>query len=654
FIQRVLSSEFEPSDALAMLQEKHTIDFGSKHAGSAQAKPSDSFFPEFFLDFQSIVGKPGRPISSSDSPIFDNITVSFQRWAQPYGAKHVSGIPFDIAGRTFRIAQAATREVWFIVMHPISGEVTELPRSAADGRRRREQAGEKSGMSTTRARELAAYITGVFRSAELLGEGVESCWRPGSRHSQRISSSKWTIFQNKFMDGWAAWAGTHDGDSFWRQHEPAFHAYDYGANIQIDVSPRLYHLPRERHCSRDDDDEEEDDGDGGGRGSEDETRRGMEGLFVDDESNGSRPVDSTADDETDAASYSQILRESDGLQKLVQELHGRFRLENIAAVSYALAVCINSESEAGPRCLLVDRNMMAREYLSSRDFTFYPQAFHPVYGNVSSSQPPAFLDSLFAAMKGNMSDRNEGADVLSFGYFQGYSNTKRSVRHSPNDLLATKGYATAALTVPTSDACATAASRDKRERLLRIIRGQGTPESPEESRPFARERLQMEVAIDSSEVAYRLEQVVSLDLGRMVGAERSFEAVIHTIFQIMRFFLIEVESYVHIFRSMPTNVFPKIVCAYSRIFELALGEMERRFTQGGERGLDLAHSEAVAVMDRLGGYIFTGHERHLPKTVLRPLGTIDSLRNGAWPYIDPALLNFRSSGTSGAVIHIGQ
>ncbi|KXH66866.1 hypothetical protein CSAL01_13749 [Colletotrichum salicis] len=54
------------------------------------------------------------------------------------------------------------------------------------------------------------------------------------------------------------------------------------------------------------------------------------------------------------------------------------------------------------------------------------------------------------------------------------------------------------------------------------------------------------------------------------------------------------------------------------------------------------------------GYIFMGHELHVPQTFSRPLGTIDSLRNGASPYIDPALLNFRSSGTSGATIHISQ
>ncbi|CAI0655157.1 unnamed protein product [Colletotrichum noveboracense] len=144
------------------------------------------------------------------------------------------------------------------------------------------------------------------------------------------------------------------------------------------------------------------------------------------------------------------------------------------------------------------------------------------------------------------------------------------MQHSLNNLLTTKGYTIAALTVLTSDAYATAASRDKRN--------QGTPESPEELRPFARKRLQMEVAINSSKVAYQLKQVVSLDLSRIVSAKQTFEAIIHTIFQIMRFFLIKVKSYIHIFRSMLTNIFLKIIYAYLCIFKLALGEIERCFT----------------------------------------------------------------------------
>ncbi|CAG9957191.1 unnamed protein product [Clonostachys rosea f. rosea IK726] len=127
-----------------------------------------------------------------------------------------------------------------------------------------------------------------------------------------------------------------------------------------------------------------------------------------------------------------MIRESEGLRKLDEELSARFCLDNIAAVSYALAICINSgavvphaspvphepalgsvcsvgqeddgnNGEGGdfiPRCLLIDRNQIAQE-------------------------------------EHEHTPRRGG--VLSFGYFQGYSNIKRNVRHSPRDLLATKG-----------------------------------------------------------------------------------------------------------------------------------------------------------------------------------------------------------------------
>ncbi|KAL0929317.1 uncharacterized protein CTRU02_215673 [Colletotrichum truncatum] len=384
------------------------------------------------------------------------------------------------------------------------------------------------------------------------------------------------------MEGWAAWSHQRGPGSFWAKHEPAFHAYDYGANIEIEVNDELCNLPRERHYSIDEDSEDEIDGYECLEESSDETHQ-LEELSITDD------------------------------RKLVSELEARFHLESITAVSYALAVCINSDwvvadnnseaSQAETRSLLIDRNMITREFASARDYTFYPQAFHP-----------------------------------------GYSNIKRSVRHSPHDLLATKGYATAALTVPTSDAGATWATSQKRERLLRIVRG------PDESKPFARERQQINVAIGAEEVAFRLEQVVSLDMRRMVGGQRTFETVIRPIFQMMRFFLVEHESYVHIFRSMPLEIFPRIMCAYSRLFEVVIGEMERQFVIGGEQGLDLARSEAVAVIDRLGGYMFSGHPRHLPKTILRPLGTLGSLCAGGWPFIDPAVLNLGASGSSGGAV----
>ncbi|KAK1990357.1 hypothetical protein LX36DRAFT_705308 [Colletotrichum falcatum] len=541
FIERVLAKDFQPADALKMMQEKHTIDFGSRRVGGTEARLSDGFFPQFHLDFFSVVGKPGRPISRRPGPMLDNITVSFQRWSAPYGAKHVSGIPFDMTGRTFRVAQAATRETWFIVMHPVTGEMSELPRSAADAQRRREQAGERSGMPMPLACELASYITGIFQTPGLLGEGTK--------------------------------------------HKPAFHAYDYGANTEIKISKELYDLPQERHCSMEEEDDDDDGDDSGsnsdgddGNGENRRAREGDETLWLEDLSVTDKQTlrAGAASANTDDARYQRILRESNDLQQLVAALEARFQLKAITAVTYALTVCIHTDRQAGAKaddtetqCLLADRNMLAREFPSAQDYTFYPQAFHLVYGNVSSNRPPRFLDSLFAAMRGNMSDRNEGADVLSFGYFQGYSNIKRSVRHSPHNLLATKGYATAALTVPTADAGATAAAREKRERMLRIIRG------PDKSKPFARERRQISAAMEAQEVAFRLKQVVSLNVHRIVARQRTFETIIQPIFQMMRFFLVEHESYVYIFRSLPVGMFPGILCAYTRLFKLALAKMER-------------------------------------------------------------------------------
>ncbi|KAL3290724.1 hypothetical protein RB213_014787 [Colletotrichum asianum] len=128
----------------------------------------------------------------------------------------------------------------------------------------------------------------------------------------------------------------------------------------------------------------------------------------------------------------------------------------------------------------------------------------------------------------------------------------------------------------------------------------------------------------------------------MTGAERTFKTIIRPIFQIMRFFLVEHESFVHIFRSLPLKIFPRIMCAYSRLFELVLDEMERQFVLGGEQGLNLARSEAVAVVDRLGGYMFSGHPRHLPRTA------------GGWPFLNPAVVSLGAPGSGGAVINMGQ
>ncbi|KAH6977667.1 hypothetical protein EDB80DRAFT_826309 [Ilyonectria destructans] len=118
FIAETNDEAFDGARALDLLQRRVVIDYGSKKTGSKAASEDDAYYPVFRLDFVSIVGRPRRPICRS-SHFFDNITISLRHWHAPYSAKHVQGINFDLGNRTFRIATGATREAWFIVMHPI-------------------------------------------------------------------------------------------------------------------------------------------------------------------------------------------------------------------------------------------------------------------------------------------------------------------------------------------------------------------------------------------------------------------------------------------------------------------------------------------------------------------------------------------------------
>lgn len=169
-----MSEGFNARDALQMLQRKCTIDFGAKGPGGQGGRPpgeGDNIYVEFHLDYLSIVGRPLCSLSprlTGEEPagtLFDNFTMTFRYWSSPYAAKHVSGINFDLKGRTFRIAKAGTREAWYIVMHPLAGEEKgpNPSRSGNDG---------STAMSLARAEELADYIIHVFQHDVLSTCGV--------------------------------------------------------------------------------------------------------------------------------------------------------------------------------------------------------------------------------------------------------------------------------------------------------------------------------------------------------------------------------------------------------------------------------------------------------------------------------------------------
>jgi hypothetical protein len=637
FIAATKGGSFDGSEAIHMLQRRYTIDYGSSKAGSRAAALEDEYIPTFFLDLLIIIGRPLRPITQPSSRFFDNISISFKHWRAPYSHKHIHGLSFDLEHRTFRLATAATRESWFIVMHPVTN-APEALLSRSERRKRREESSQCSALQPHHARFLASYIKEVFLLGELLGEGVEPSWRLDGPQTRKMTLNKWTTFQEAFMLGWPAYIGLNTQDPFWTESQPAFHAYDYGANIQISVADQLRAMPKEtrlRPVEEDSDLEEE--------AAE---REGSAGY--NESPRGSTPGASA----TNPARYNYQNLFVGGLDLLRAELEDKYLLDSIETVSYALAVDINcldgysTDPDSKPaRCLLANRNRVLQEYQGPRHFTFYPLAFHPAYGNFSSPQPPAFLtDNLLAVMQENMSYQHNGAGVLSYGYFQGYSNMKRSIRHGPNDLLATKGIATAALTLPHRDGNQLPHVAAKRVCLLKHLRGETTPDNPASSIPFIREGERIENALREEEYAFRMEQVLSVQVSRLTSDYRSFSTVLTPIFQLMRFFLEEPQSYLHLFQSFRPLVFPGVLASFATLFAQAIDNLHNRFTATGSKGLCVALAEGVSALDRLGSYCFTGFPKSLIGSVMQPLGTIDSIKQGAWPFIDPRMLDLEGIG----------
>ncbi|KAL6351721.1 hypothetical protein LRP88_15012 [Fusarium phalaenopsidis] len=224
--------------------------------------------------------------------------------------------------------------------------------------------------------------------------------------------------------------------------------------------------------------------------------------------------------------------------------------------------------------------MQKEDQVLLSNYTFYPLGFHPAYGNFTSDRPPAFLDSdLFTVMKENMSHQNQGADVLSHG------------------------LATAALTIPSTEAQRTARLKDKQQRLLAQVRGRLTPDNPGASTPFARERQRVEAAMQANEFAFRFEQVISIDAPRLVRRRRNFSSVLQPIFQLMRLFLKEKQLYAGILRRFSPDIFPGVMVAFAKVMEAAIAEMDRRFREAGSKRTGHGSLRGVAALDRLGNFL---------------------------------------------------
>jgi hypothetical protein len=227
------------------------------------------------LDFYSVVGRPLHVLSRPGT-FFKNIYFTLGDWYACYQSKHtLSALPFSLGGRTFRIGMAASREVWFIVMHPITPIVEEEEPTRA---RRKAKPIKNTAMQRHHAEVLAAYIHNLFLTGSLVGHGVDASWTLGSKKSVTLTTPSWCEFQRTFMENWPRLRSQYGHDAFWVDHQPAFHAYDYGANHVIEPNSSVSQIARANQIFESLRAEAEEEADSDADASDDDTASATESI----------------------------------------------------------------------------------------------------------------------------------------------------------------------------------------------------------------------------------------------------------------------------------------------------------------------------------------------------------------------------------------
>ncbi|HEX9331582.1 MAG TPA: hypothetical protein VF896_06825 [Anaerolineales bacterium] len=606
--------EFGSNEALALLQQRHTIDYGSHKNGSRRIKESDRIHRDFFIDYFHIVGRPMRPICHPELHSL-RVDVCFKSWSASYTAKHYSGLTFELSHRTFRLG-SCDGSPWFIVMHPKS----QLNVKAGGNTRR-------TAVEKYHALELCRYIKECFRNQTVFSEvRIEESWNLSTSTSQSLTWETFSKFQKVFMDNWSGFIDQHKHDRFWLDNSPAFHTYLYGQNERLENASEFAGIAPEELLRPEDE---------GNTSSSDSSSDGESSQHGE---RSAQPSSSVQTPERPAG-----IETLPALVKLRDQLEKRYQIKNIDHVSYALAMDISIaeriDSDFVVLPMLVDRKKLNDMYDdgAERGRTFYPLAFNQRYGNFGAGSPPPFLsDGILSILSDNLAYLNNGYPILSCSYFQAYSSIKKTIRHHPDDLLLARGIATAALSLD-PDIKVPSKAQAKQSRLLEQI--SGNSDSP--TKPFARERHQLWHALEKQAHSFRLEQVLSVDVGHLDERHQTFSEVLRPMIQLVRFYLDDHKPYSKFLRCMKPEIFPTILIAFARVFELALDGMHSKFASGVRSALNVSQSEGVSALDRLGCYCFTGSPKVLMPTMFRHLGTMDSLTRRAWPYIDAKVLDLR-------------
>ena len=155
------------------------------------------------------------------------------------------------------------------------------------------------------------------------------------------------------MEEWDSFVQEYSCDNFWMENQPAFHAYDYGANIEIELNEQLQSLPKETRLRRNNEESE----------SEEDTNILEDGTQSMSGRSDEREVSEAPEEINYQSSYTK------NLHKLRTELERKYILNNISSILYTLAVNIsyadtnffNSNNKLA-YYLLANRNKVLEEF----------------------------------------------------------------------------------------------------------------------------------------------------------------------------------------------------------------------------------------------------------------------------------------------------
>jgi len=203
-----------------------------------EIESGDTVYIKYHLDYTCVTGMPMCPLTSTNESLFSTAELSFSSWAQPYTSKHAFNLAYTLEGRTFHLGKSESRIQWYLVFVPKTPEVLNL-----DNAEKAITIGmAKSPLKRHHAEQLTDFLIELFlQSTRLAGTGVERSWslknktNPSSGgNTVKLTARQWHAFQEELFQLWERDMVSKDlADSFWHDHIPCLHAYDYGQDVEL-------------------------------------------------------------------------------------------------------------------------------------------------------------------------------------------------------------------------------------------------------------------------------------------------------------------------------------------------------------------------------------------------------------------------------------